>query len=352
VLSVALAHENVVSAALVKATVRSAVALALDRAAVALSPFVLTLTEGVLRAMFLSKVKIVAVVLLATVLAGTGAAWLTYRVDAGEQSPSDTGGRAAAPAGEAPPASGNEPQRRAEDERALAERRRTEQKVRLDRAMHLLEATEQSFEQKERQWLEDVIDARLKVMELREELDVKERELDVWLRVVDPQADVKLRTLVADRDRVEQELSEVKKLQPKDNGPLLERLSKEVELRDKQVQARLDELENEAAMRRARRNEGLAKLRGLRRELLIAEEKVQAVQRRVEWQREEARRDREEQAQRVRQLRQALDDGDSPVPPASRPAADLDRRLDQVLRELAELRRALQPTKERRPEEP
>jgi RNA polymerase sigma factor (sigma-70 family) len=351
-LSAALASESAVSAALVQAAVRPALGYALDRAAGALSPSVLTLTEGVLRAMFLSKIKIVAVVLLATVLAGAGAVWLTYRVDAGEQRPSGAGARTVSPPDEAPPVPKSEPQRRAEDERALADRRREEQQERLVRAEGLLARTENSVARREQQWLEEVIDARVRVMELREDLETKERELDDEAKAADPARDFRLGRLLADRDRAVQQLDEAKKVRDKENDAVLQQLSKEVKALDDEVEVWQRELQKQVADKKMQRIKGLAGLRGLRRDLLVAEEKFQALQRRQAWQRAEAQRDLEEQAQRVRQWRQALDDAEFPRAPAGGQAADTEKKLDQVLRELAELRRALQPPKEKRPEEP
>jgi RNA polymerase sigma factor (sigma-70 family) len=106
-LPAALASKSAVLGALVQASVRGALGYAL-------SPSVLTLTEGVLRAMLLSKLKWVAVVLMVTALAGGGAAWISYRAGAGTEV------RGA-------------PDRRAEDERAAAVRRQEQQKH-LDRA--------------------------------------------------------------------------------------------------------------------------------------------------------------------------------------------------------------------------
>jgi hypothetical protein len=111
-------------------------------------------------------------------------------------------------------------------------------------------------------------------------------------------------------------------------------------------------LEQEATEKKRQRDEGLARLRKLRREVLVAEEKVGALRRRQEGEREEARRDLEEQARRVRQLRQGPDDTEPPAEGANRQADELERKLDQVLRELAELRRSLRPLTEKRPEDP
>jgi hypothetical protein len=219
-------------------------------------------------------------------------------------------------------------------------------------AEDLLRRTEKAVEDKERQWLEELVEARLQVMERRADLEAKERDLDPVIEPWDPRNDGKLDFLGRNHAQVAQELDEARKTRDKDNGKRFQQLSMELETLQEQLQDRAKDLEKEAVMRRTKRREGLAALRPLRRELLIAEEKLKALQPRVEWRREEARRDLEEQAQRVRQVRQALDEGDTAVPPSGHPVTDTDRKLDQLLRELAELRRALQPAKEKRPEEP
>jgi RNA polymerase sigma factor (sigma-70 family) len=352
-LSGALVSESAVSAALVKATVRAALGYALRGAAGALSPSVLTITEGVLRAMLLSKIKFVAAVLLATALAGAGAAWVvTYRADAGEPPTAGSGARAAAPQADGPPASRNVPDRRADEERAAADRRREELKRRLERAMELLPDAEAVLAKREEEWLNELIDARLKVMDLRQELTAKERELNALGSMTDPMADDRLRSLVADRDRAAQRLDKARETVDRESNPLVQRMADELKDLGARVDSRRKELEKEAAEVRAHRDEGFARLRPLRRELIVAEEKLLALQRRQERQREEARRELEDRAARVRQLRQALDDAESAPPPAGRPAADVERKLDQVLRELSELRRALRPPEEKRPEEP
>ena len=57
-------------------------------------------------------------------------------------------------------------------------------------------------------------------------------------------------------------------------------------------------------------------------------------------------------ARRVRQLRYGLDDTEADAGAAGRRQAELERKLDQVLREVAELRRSLRPRTEERPEKP
>jgi RNA polymerase sigma factor (sigma-70 family) len=349
----ALASESAVSAALVKATVRAALGYALRGAAGALSPSVLTLTEGVLRAMLLSKIKFVAAVLLATALASAGAAWVvTYRADAGEPPPAGTGARPAPVPADGPPTSRSAPDRRADDERAAVDRRRAELEKRLERAVRSLDEHEDRLAKQERTWLEELIEARLKVMDLREELKAKERDLNALGSVADPMADDRMRTLLADRDRAAQRLHSAKAAVAKENDPVVLRFTDELKELGARVESRKQELEKEAAEKKKWRDEELARLRPLRRELIVAEEKLLALQRRQERQREEVRRDLEEQARRVRQWRQTLEDTEPSLPPASRPAADVERKLDQVLRELSELRRALRSAEVKRPEEP
>jgi RNA polymerase sigma factor (sigma-70 family) len=352
VLATVLAAESGVSAALVKEAVRAAVGYALGGAAGALSPSVLTLTEGVLRAMFLSKIKLVAAALLATALAGAGAAWvISYRAEAGEPSAAGTAAQAAPPA-DAPPASRNAADRQAEDKRADPERARKEQEKRLEQAQKLWLQAESEVVELEEAWLKQFVEARLRVLDLRDELKSKERERDNAPRGPNPPEDATLQTLKADRKRAEEDLF-VAKASAKENDPTIQRLAKKLEELDARVHSRLGELEKEAAEKTRKRDEDFTKLlHVLRRDLVVAEEKLAALQRRQERHRDQARRDVEERAQRVRQLQQALDEGEPAVPPAGRSAADLEKKLDQVLRELSELRRSVRSLEEKRPEAP
>jgi RNA polymerase sigma factor (sigma-70 family) len=92
-----LAFSLAVPQALAAHTVRAAVALAVGKVAGVMVTPVAVLTEGVLRAMLVSKVKMAAV-LLAVALAGTGAGALSYRAWAveGPDVPPSTEDRAAA----------------------------------------------------------------------------------------------------------------------------------------------------------------------------------------------------------------------------------------------------------------
>jgi RNA polymerase sigma factor (sigma-70 family) len=270
-LAAALASHGTLSAALVRGTVRAALDYVLAGATSALSPSLLALTEGVLRAMFLSKMRFTAAVLLATALVGTGAGWVTYRAAADD---APAAGRPA-PAAGAPAVPREAPQRRDDEERA-ARQRRDEQQARLERAEKLLNQAEKEVEERERLWLAELIDAQLKVMSLRENIKEKESELPA----------------VGAGDQKKAEKAGV-----------------------------------------------LAELRRLRRDLLVAEEELGALRRRQDWQRAKAQRNLDEQAERVRRWRQAVEE--EPFPAAARPTADLERKLDQMLRELAELRRSL-----------
>jgi RNA polymerase sigma factor (sigma-70 family) len=348
----ALACEAAVSASLVKPTVRAALGFALGEVAGILSPSVLTLTEGALHAMFLNKIKVGAAVLVATVLVGTGAAWVTYPGQAGEPPPAATSLRAKPPA-EEPPARGHAADRRAEDRRAIAQRRgKEQQKKRLERAEALLEGAEADAAAREAQWLEELVNARVKVMELRDELKAKERDLNERSVATDPRTDVRMQSLLDELTRTRQQLEQKMRLMVKpENDPDIRRLRQEVEKVEGKVKDLHHALEHQAAERKEQRDKGFLQLRRPRRELVEAEEKLLALQRRQERQREEARRDLEEKGRRVRQWRQAIEDAESD-PQEDLPTASLERKLDRALRELAELRRALRRQEEKRPEEP
>jgi septal ring factor EnvC (AmiA/AmiB activator) len=300
--------------------------------------------------MLLSKLKLVAAVLLVTALAGAGAAWVTTRVAAGEPPASSDASAVARPASE-PPAPRGAPERRAADERPAAERHREELKVQLDRAADRLAATEARLAKLEDQWLDELIDARLRVLDLQEEIRAMERELDEAAKPPDAHTDARLRDLIAERERAawREAQARAKQATGDEKESALARRAKELE---GQVEARQRELEKEAAERKKRREDGLARLRKLRREMLAAEEKVGALRRRQDGGREDLRRDLEDQQRRVRQLQRGLEDPESPAQAAGRPAAELDRKLDEVLRELAELRRSLRPPAGKQPEEP
>src|SRR5262249_2218782 len=153
--------------------------------------------------------------------------------------------------------------RRAEDERAIADRRRKEQRERLRRAEELLLRAEDEAAQREPNWLEELVEARLKVMDLREELKAKERDLkDRWV-ATDPMADVLLRTLLDDRNRAAKLLDEVKAAVAKEDDPVAQRLTREAKALEEKVEKRQQVLKQEAADRIRQRDEGFAKLRGL-----------------------------------------------------------------------------------------
>src|SRR5262249_47382639 len=123
-LSAALASEKPLSAALVAATVRAALGYAAAPTAGVISASVLSLTEGVLRTMFLTKLQLVAVGVLALAFVGGGAGLLTFRAVAGEQT--------VAAATEVPPVT-NEPAAPGalNDAPARQDRERKEQEWRL-----------------------------------------------------------------------------------------------------------------------------------------------------------------------------------------------------------------------------
>jgi RNA polymerase sigma factor (sigma-70 family) len=73
------------STELVRSTVQAALAFAAGSGAAAVSPQVAALTEGVLKMMWLGKVKLIAAVLALAAIAGSGAGLLTFRASARDQ---------------------------------------------------------------------------------------------------------------------------------------------------------------------------------------------------------------------------------------------------------------------------
>src|SRR5262249_34697497 len=70
---------------LVRTTVLAAIAFAACSGAAAVSPHVAALTEGVLKMMWLGKLKLVAAILVLVAAAGSGAGLLTYNAFARQQ---------------------------------------------------------------------------------------------------------------------------------------------------------------------------------------------------------------------------------------------------------------------------
>jgi hypothetical protein len=68
----------------------------------------------------------------------------------------------------------------------------------------------------------------------------------------------------------------------KENDPIVQRLTREVQALEEQVEARQQALKQEARDRVRQRDAGFAGLRELRRDLLVAEEELQALRRRQE----------------------------------------------------------------------
>ena len=351
-LAFALATRRSVSAALVKVTVRATLGYTLGGAAITLPVSVLTLTEGVLRAMFLRKLKFAAAVLLATMLVGVGAGWAAYRAAAGEAPGAGPIALAMPPANTPPVPKNPYPARPQQDEKVAEEHRRDEQRERLALAEKRLRLSEKEVEAQEEQWLQELIEARLKVMNLQQDINARERELAAGSATEGSLADAELRKLTSDRDQLAQMLEQIKRLRSKDDDPATDRLAKEIEVTEDKMRKREQELNKEAAEKKKARERILADMRGLRRDLVVAEEKLRALRRRQEWKREEARRDLEDRAQRVRQWRQTLEDEGSASPPTAQQAVELEKKLDQVLRELAELRRTLRRPEENKQEEP
>jgi RNA polymerase sigma factor (sigma-70 family) len=304
--------------ALVSATGRAAVLAAQEgRAAGGIPAPVRTLTERVVKAMWLAKLKAVAALVLVTGLVGGSAGLLLVGARGG-----DRPGSVAAPEGEGPPPGGPAdpaPPREADRDRA---RERDEA---LGKARAAVEKLELHIQKREQQWADDLVNAQLKVMEAEEALREREREMN--LERERERADLKavedeLRQRRTDFDRQLDLVKEKAPLRAKEEA-LLRPLENRQNLFDTRWR------EHERA-----RNEAL---RDARRAVLLAESQLHLLERQQESQRARAQDLLRAADERVRQL----EGGPAPGGGEGGHVADLERKMDQVLRELTELRREL-----------
>ncbi|HEY1376970.1 MAG TPA: sigma-70 family RNA polymerase sigma factor [Gemmataceae bacterium] len=289
-------------AALVAPAVRAAVA---GTAA----PRVMELCDGVLNAMFASKLKLTAAVVLTAGRIGGGAGWVALP-------PAGPGAALA----DGPPAKAGKAEPPAAADRAEEERRaRAEQ---IDRLRNELDVAEAKLEHREAQWTKERIEARLRLAEAEERYKRLEREPvreSPQLQAAKAQV-AEWRAFVADLQKRSVKLD--------DPGFEAHRKSvREAEEQLKPLQAEHDKRLAEAA----------EQILQARREMVMAEEGLSLLERRMAMQRRVATREVEELQDRLIQLRVETNRPD----PGDRRVKDLERKLDDVLRELTELRREL-----------
>jgi hypothetical protein len=301
----ALAESADAPAALVPPTVRAALAGA--------APRVIELTEGVLRAMTMSKLKLTAAVVLAVGVLGTGVGWMT-RPAAGPGPAFAEGPPSAQADGkdQGPPA-----------DRAPPSLTKEQQLVELTKTLEQLEAVHDHHEQIE---LKQLVDARIELAAAEERFHALQNE--------NAQADridrAKARALTDQMQQlVEQRQTIIPSTRPEINTHS-RRLEERIAELQKQIQDRKAVQEANAKKREER-------LAAAQRDFITAEVGYKLLERQlaVRSQRRQARIDAA--ADRLAQLR------DVPLRPAGndRRMADIERKLDELLREVKELRREL-----------
>jgi hypothetical protein len=342
---------------------------------------VVALTEGVLQTMFVTKLKMAAVVLLAVAVAGTGAGVATFRGLAGEQ-PGLPVNEALTPAPDEeqkPPAKPSRDQR----ERELETRRQLEQlekktkhlQAAISRAEEGLVNSQRQFREWEQSGAVELIDARVRLMEKEERV----KELEEERRLVRQKREAIqgiLEDLRSENINREQNIKlaewELEKQKAK-GANQFELLRKEADrdemkarlINDRERLARQEGRLKEYDQKNAELNRELAPAR---REAITADENLRRLQRRQAMQRQKVLRQVEADNERLQRLREELHElterlqgealrSDSEK---QRPA-ELERKMDQLLREVTELRREIrrqpanksdQDQQPRRPDKP
>jgi RNA polymerase sigma factor (sigma-70 family) len=307
-----------VPAPLVTATTRAALALVGGgRAGTGMLPRrVATLTERTVKAMAMTKLKLAALLVLAVGLVGGGAGAVAYRARAADR---PVGAPAAAEQGRAAEEPGQPPKPRP-PEPGADEARARERRKELEQQREELQARVRELEK-------HLIDLESRWTKQRGGLELAAAEESV--RRLERQQALERERERADMKALEERVRELR-LEAKKNPKLTDALA--------EVRKELDQ--EDLSWRRAeeRRSDQLLKERGA---LGMIQDRLREVEREHAIDRASTQRQLDAAEERLRQLEGRLLDPDGPP----EPRADLERKLDRVLREVTEVRREL----ERRP---
>jgi RNA polymerase sigma-70 factor (ECF subfamily) len=287
-------------ASLVRATCGAALPAATDGA---VSAPVLALTERVVRAMWMTKLKLTAAVVLAVGLLGGGVGLFAYRALADDvRSGARTAGREEQPPG-ALPAGEPERTRQPVQERAASR----------DRAGAAVELLDKDIQKREEVWASELLQARIKVLDAEENLHQLEQKLS---RERERER--------ADIQQVEQQLRQGKTFPPsKQQTEFLKDLEERLRMLDDRWE------ERERVRTRV--------LTDARKELMVADLHLRLLERQQARQRARA----EEMLRAAEERLQQLEGGTGRAGPSGGREADLGRKLDDILRELNDLRREI-----------
>jgi RNA polymerase sigma factor (sigma-70 family) len=303
-------------AALAGATVRSALTFLAGRSAVnnGLSPIAVTLAEGALKAMYLSKLKMTLVVLAVLTLAGTGLGWLGRGPSKGAWTSTPMATAAEPGDRPRPPA--------VADDRADRDRR----DELLARAKKDLRVLADEAEARDEQLSNKVIEARERLVELEDRLRLAEAERQ------EPLPSLEESRLAHEKSRLENNIDiSRQRLEGGDLNQFLAQLEKQRAEVDKQ----LDQLRKQRAAMRAKI---ATELIALRKQIVRQEEELRRLERKRDSAREEAERRREALEDRLRRL----EDGGQAAPATSeRSLRSLERRLKAIESEIGQMRQEI-----------
>jgi hypothetical protein len=299
--------------------------------------------------MLMTKLKVAAAIFLVVGVAGSGAGVLTYGGGEGEQPKHRSEKLTTLPANEpqeqkaeAPPAG-----RAREDKikRFNAELRRVA--ITLGRARNELSLLESQYQRHEREWVDESIKARLRLMETEDQL----KRIEKFLSPLIDQEYAEVKRLEA----------AVKELQPKERprlADLRERLREAEEAFKKNEQSRIEQLSKARTefLQVEAQYKSVERLQAFRRDTMVR--KLEAANERVLRLEEESRR---VGGLHEDFLRGRSDEEFHRGEPAKELPLELEQKLDGLLREMAELRREIRrqqtdkgpnPSPERRPDQP
>jgi RNA polymerase sigma factor (sigma-70 family) len=312
-----------VPAVLVQSITRVAVPYAAGKSAVGLgiSAQAAAWTQGALQAMWLNKLKMLTLGVLALGVLGSGLGAVALRA------------RPAAVVGPEQDVAQGLNKTPAEQRPADKEGNRRADIEKTRRALDDLEAV---FTEHEAQWTNEVIDARKAMIEIEARLQLLERKHTTERE----REDGKLRALQDIETTLQGDIKRLKAILEERRRPSENALKDdEATLKRKTESLREvgDEIRKMEVLIEDREPRRTAELVKAKQDKVVAEEHLLLLERRQATQRDKMLAKREAVEARQRQL----DEPDRHENLSQRRVAELERKLDQVLRELAELRREL-----------
>jgi RNA polymerase sigma factor (sigma-70 family) len=300
------------------------------------------LAEGVIHAMFLSKVRYVfaSVLILSAIAAVAGRVAFDAPAQGQDRAP-EGAARKPQPEAKAPPAQDRPRVQPARESEKRPVDPQVEGQAQLERAKKELEQRMSELELIERQHSRFTMDLRLKLLALEEELRGLERTRDAELAAFRSRLEQAEKTpasifgeLPREIDDLSDRLRELQKL-GKPDDPMIERLKKALVDRRNRLADDKDALRQGGLTVEKRFAE---KSLPLRKEILTLEEQLRLVERRAGRELSQAEASVDAAAARIRQL--------EGLPTAGRPNAELERRLGELMREMAALRKELKRQRE------